>query len=284
VWELLTLSGVTLFARRRRAVAVFVLRRSGATGSGPMRLLSRLSERGVHRLVRRRRLWPASDSPLALDQVEEATGVRGTLVPIPPRRATAPAGPRSGAPVVSLLGSFRMEKGAAHYDAVVRAALDQRPDVELDVQVGEGQAADGSAALARELRDAWGDHDRVRLHDAFIAADEYDAIVTRTDVVVLPYDVDAYGTGTSGILHEVLAAGGVVLTTPIAWALSEYDDHPRVRFLHAADAETLTREVGEAIELALEARADPPAAAGDDAFAARWNDAVTAAERWIDRG
>jgi hypothetical protein len=184
--------------------------------------------------------------------------------------------------VVALLGAFRAEKGAAHYDAVVRAALAYDAAVEVDAQVGEGQGPDGSDALARELHSAWDGHERVRLHGGFLEPDEYDGVIARTDVVVLPYDVGAYGTGTSGILHEVLTAGGVVLTTPIEWATSEYGDHPRVRFLTATDPPTIEREVGAALELAARTRGDAAASGPppDDEFVARWREAVDAAARW----
>jgi glycosyltransferase involved in cell wall biosynthesis len=280
-WELLTLRAVTVPARRRRAVAVFVVRRSGATGSRLLRLLSRLSDASVRSLVRARRLWPASDSRLILDRVEAATGVRGTLLPIPPRGGGR-AGPRTGPPVVGLLGSFRMEKGAAHYDAIIRAALDHAPDVEVDVQVGEGQRLDRSDELARRVREAWAGHPRVRLHGGYLDESEYDAILARSDLVVLPYDVDAYGGGTSAILHEAVAGSAAVLTTPIAWAVSEYGDHPRVRFLDALDEATLRPALGAALELGVGARGEAPGAAAGDEFAERWREATRAAAAWTD--
>ncbi|MDQ3936255.1 MAG: glycosyltransferase, partial [Actinomycetota bacterium] len=254
-WELLTLRAVTLLSRRRRGVAVFVLRRSGMTGSRFLERLSSLADRSVRSLVRSRRLWPASDSSLVLNELREATGVQGTLLPIPVRRSALAAGPRTGPPVVSLVGAFRREKGAAHYRAVVEAALEHDPTVEVDVQLGGGSAADDSAALAAELQEAWAGEPRVRAHGTFLAADEYDAILARSDIVVTPYEVEVYGTGTSGVINEALAAGAVVLTTPIAWAVSEYDEHPRVRFLPATDRRTIARELGEAIDLGLRARA-----------------------------
>ncbi|HEV2815023.1 MAG TPA: glycosyltransferase [Solirubrobacteraceae bacterium] len=276
-WDFLTLRVVA--HGRRRAVAACVLRRSGTGGSRLVERIVALAERSTRSLVRARRLWPVSDSSLLLDEVARDTGVCGTLVPIPQRGSRA-VEPRTGPPVVSLLGAFRMEKGAAHYDAVLRAVT-ARDDAEVDVQVGEGNPLDGSAEYARRVQAAWADHPRVRLHGGFLDADEYDRIVARSDVVVLPYDTAAYGTGTSGILHEALAANAVVLTTPIAWALSEYGDHPRVRFLPALDDATLARELPAAIELGLRSRDAPPeqAEAGHDDFRGRWSEAVEAALR-----
>lgn len=270
LWELLTLWAVTWWPGRR-AVALFVLRRSGAAGSPFLERLSDLAERSVRSLVRSGKLVPASDSRILLDELERATGVRGTLLTIPRRRVEPQ--PRTGPPVVSLIGAFRAEKGARHYEAVVDEALAR--GAEVDVQIGEGWEPDGSAALARTLREKWAGDPRVRVHGSFLPADEYDTIVGRTDVVVAPYDVEVYGTGTSGVLHEAVDAGSVVLTTPIQWAVSEYGDHPRVRFLHTMDR--LGEALGEAIELGVAVRDNAVDEMAADEFGDRWREALAAA-------
>jgi glycosyltransferase involved in cell wall biosynthesis len=267
---------------RRRVIAVFVLRRTGddahALAHPWSARAARIARVLVARLIRRGWLYPVSDSSLALDDWRSRGRVWvGSLVALPPppglNAGRLPT--RSGGPVVALVGSFRTERGAPHYNMVIEAAVELLEDVTLDVQLG-GQVQDGSVDFAESVRLRWRDDPRVRLHARYLADAEYVALLARADVVVLPYDATSYTTGTSGVLHEAVALGATVLTAPLAWATKDYAGHPRVHFIDRWDPETLRRELPGVTAAAVATRQPPVTAVSDD-FARSWGGAVSAA-------
>lgn len=279
--EKLMLALVSLF-RPSRAIAVFVLRRTGddinAREHPWVARGSRLAQTAVTLLIRRGWLYPVSDSALALKYWQERAGVSyGSAVALPPPASldgiALPS--RSGGPVVALVGSFRTERGAARYDAIIEASTDLLEDVSVDVQLG-GEDRDGSAAIATALRQRWQHDPRVRLHEGYLSDEEYASLLAGADVVVLPYDAASYTTGTSGVVHEALTLGATVVTSPLEWAAQQYGDHPRLHFLEEWNAETVRRELPLLVASAIDQRDVALPAASDD-FAADWTGAIEAA-------
>ena len=276
--EKLMLTLVSL-SRPSRAIAVFVLRRSGDDLNARERPWlsrgSRLAQRAVTLLIRRGWLYPVSDSALALDYWKERAGVsHGSAVALPPPPGidAGELPPREGGPVVALVGSFRAERGAGHYDAIIEAATDLVDDVSVDVQLG-GSERDGSAPIAAALRQRWQHDQRVRLHEGYLSDREYAGLLARADVAVLPYDAASYTTGTSGVVHEALTLGATVVTSPLAWAAQQFAGHPRLHFVEDWNAETVRRELPLLVRSAIERRDVALPAPGDD-FAADWIAAV----------
>ena len=275
-WELLFCRLVTL-GRRRSVVALFVLRRTDRESTGVAAAKDWLTGRVTDSLIHGRRVWPASDSTPALDSLRRRTGVQGSSLDLPGTRALIEEPRRDGPLSVGLLGAFRLEKGARYYDTAIRAALDSLPDVSLDVQT-EVQHPDGSAEIGSQLRKAWLDHPQVRLHDGYLPSESYAHLLGGCDIIILPYVVNEYGTGTSGVLHEAVTMGCTVLATPIVWARQEYGHHPHVVFLEGTDQKAFTAGLREAASRAMRHRTAARVQNQEGIFATSWQDALAAAE------
>lgn len=275
--DVLVLWLVSLLWPRRGARVLYVMRRTPSA-----ELLRhwnyRLADRLMLSLTRRGWLHPISDSRVALEDWQRRAGVRdGSLVAIPPppdpgREAGGERPAPPGTPTFGLVGALRAEKGAAAYEAVVETALDAFPAAGFHVQLGS-PAADRREDVVATLERRWGADPRVRLHEGHLDPADYAGILADCDVVVMPYDVERYGTGTSGVLHEARASGAAVLTTPIAWAVAEYSGDPDVVFLPDTSPERLREGLRAAAARAGE-RAHRPAGEGTRAFADTWRDAV----------
>jgi hypothetical protein len=283
VWHTPELRDFVLFAvastlvRRSKSAAVFVLRRDGAGIVGRAGLKARLLEALVPWLIRSGRVYPVSDSRTALEHwLSRAPHASGSVISIPAPQI-ARADPSAGAPVVGLVGGFRIEKGAARYDVVIRAALSLFPEGRVKVQLGPGNTVEEAEIAARLERD-WSNEPRVDLKTGHLTAEEYAAQIAGTDVVVLPYDVALYGAGTSGVLHDALTLGCTVLATRIAWAAERFADHPRLVWLESTAEADLREGLRRAVEVSL---SGPAAPAIEDSFAADWNATLGAAWRQL---
>jgi len=278
--DVLLLWLVSVGRRRPRARVLHVMRRS-PSGERLRQRNHRIADRLMLRLTRRGWLHPISDSRVALEDWQRRAGVRdGSIVAIPPPPAAGEAANRGRAPVLGsptsgLVGALRAEKGAAVYESVVETALREFPEAGFHVQLGS-PAPDRREDVVAVLTRRWGDDPRVRLHSGHLQPAEYAGLLADCDVVVLPYDVERYGTGTSGVLHEALASGAAVLTTPIAWAVAEYATDPDVVLLPDTTPERLAEGLRAAARRAAE-RAPRPADEGEERFVASWREAVLAA-------
>lgn len=268
--------------RRSSAVGLFVLRRSSAGIVGRDNLKARVLDIVIPQMIRRGLIHPASDSRLALDHwLAGDRGVHGSMLSIPCPAVVAEPSPRlDGGPAIGLLGRFRVEKGAHHYDAVIGAALAEFPEATVHAQVAAEPGSDESDIAAR-LHDNWEGNSRVVLVDEHLAADAYARLIASTDVVVLPYDTESYGSGTSGLLHDALALGRTVLATPIPWAAEAYSEHPGVVWLTGTDKTALAAGLRAAVTRALSQRHAGADGKTADSFAEDWRAAVAAAARLV---
>ncbi len=269
--------------RRSSAVGLFVLRRSAAGIVGRDNLKARVLDIVIPQMIRRRLIHPASDSRLALDHWLAGDGrVHGSLLSIPRPAAVVEITQRADeGQVIGLLGRFRVEKGAHHYDAVISAALAEFPEATVHVQVAAEPGSEESEMAAR-LHHNWEGDSRVVLVDEHLTADAYAHLIASTDVVVLPYDTGSYGSGTSGLLHDALALGRTVLATPIPWAAEAYSDHPGVVWLTGTDEAGLAAGLRAAVARALAQRRVGADGKTADSFAEDWQAAVAAAARLAD--
>lgn len=244
---------VRLRWRPPTAIYLFVLRRSASGIVGHSGWKSRALEKIVRSLARSGHLHPVSDSRSALSSWERITGTHGSLVSIPVRQRPAGLPPRSSDdPVVfGLAGLFRPEKGAAYYRDVIEIAL--AVPAEIRVQVPD-PIEDPVFPEAARLRVKFGDHKAVRFLHGHLDNETFTEFVSAIDVLVLPYDVASYGTGTSGIMHEVLALGGSVVTTRFTWAVDTFEDHPSVFWLDALTAACLGKQMAAAAKWSLRCR------------------------------
>ena len=271
--DFLMLALAALATRRPRATGLFVLRRDGPGIVGRPGAKARLLERLIPALIRRRYLYPVSDSRPVLEYwLARAGAVSGSLVsiPIPAARRIIS---KSAWPVVGLVGRFRIEKGARHYDAIIRLSLDLFPNGRVSVQLTPGLAGEEGELIAR-LLSSWSGHPRVELSLGHLPADQYADAVAATDIVVAPYEVSSYGDGTSGVLHDALSLGATVLATSIPWARDAFPNDPRIVWLRGTEPADLREGLLAAGE---RSKANRDQAREADSFAADWQAALSAA-------
>lgn len=260
--------------RRGRGRAVFVMRRDAAGITGPG-WRAWVLEGLVRRLARGRSLFMVSDARAALAHWKARTGRDGLLVSIPVRAARGTIAP-GAPPAVGLMGLFRIEKGGAHYDTVIEAALAAAPHTRVTCQLSQTGLRREEEKLARALLDKWSGDGRVEIHTEHLDATAFSELLHRQDIIILPYDVASYGPGTSGILFEAVAAGKIVLAAPIAWARQEYDGHPRVIWLAANNQAAIAAGMAAALSRVKAVRIAPLPAPTDD-FGQSWRAAIARA-------
>lgn len=250
---------------------VFVMRREpeGITAAG---WRADLLEWSVRSLARRGLIELVSDTPQAAKFWSDRVGRPCPLVTIPIRRPRVPPRVRAGA-TFALMGAFRVEKGAKIYDLVVETALALDPQTRVEMQIGVQGDDSVERRLAEQLRARWAQNPRVDIHD-HLSGEAFTDLLYRADVVVLPYDVESYGVGSSGVLFEALAAGRLVISTPIQWAWSEYGQHPGVFWIDRADPASLGQAIAEAHRRLPEWRSQPMPQRSDDLFAQSWFSAL----------
>lgn len=268
--------------RRRRGKCLFVLRRGPDSQSSSIKSdrLTRLLVGLTTGMIRRRVIIPVSDSRPALDAwLALVPGFRGETVAMPPLPATDdeepsyPPVPLHEGPLLAIPGRMRGEKGARNYPAVVAAALATLPDCAIAIQVSEDDEV-SRIALAG-LRERFGGNERVHLLDEHLSAGGYRALLGAADIVVLPYDVASYGGGTSGVVSDALAAGAVVVVSPIEWAVATYAADPHVIFIDdPASNNQLADAIARAATLAVNAGEAP---ALRETFAKSWRAAIDSA-------
>jgi len=267
----------TKLRRRSDAVGLFVFRRRADGIVGRNNWRARFLEWIVPGLIRYGWIYPISDSRSALAEWTRGTGTTGTLIAIPPPLgSSAPHPLPTGGPVIGLIGSFRMEKGARHYDQVIREALAAAPTATVKVQVSKDRAGE-LADITGRLLDDWATEPRVEILTGHLTPEAYADLIGSTDVVVLPYEPSTYSSGTSGVVHDTLALGRVVLTTRIAWAEEAYGDHDDVIWLQGTDPAAIRAGLKTALRRALARRSEVLTAPPDDTFARDWLDAIRAA-------
>lgn len=253
------------------------MRRGSAGIVGKAGWKSRALEIIVRSLARSGHFHPVSDSASALSSWENLTGTSGSLVTIPVRQRPADLPPKStdDAVVFGLVGLFRPEKGAAFYGKVIETALALAGPLRIDVQLPD-TSEDDAFPDAVALRKAHDGNDAVRFLNGHLDNETFSRLVSDIDVLILPYDIESYGTGTSGIMHEVLALGGTVVTTRFTWAVEEFGDRKEVLWLDSLEPRHLQDKLSEARELALYMResAASPVSRQSDTFRSSWIAAI----------
>jgi glycosyltransferase involved in cell wall biosynthesis len=136
------------------------------------------------------------------------------VLPIPHTHVPPSATVRAGVPVAVFLGGARSEKGFPLFVDAARGL--QRDPVRLIAQCNVDDPDDQTAAAARaELERLEGE--RVQLIREAVDSAGYYEILSKADIVVLPYRERNYRARTSGVLVEALAAGKPVVVTKGTW-------------------------------------------------------------------
>ena len=239
---------VAALLRRRggRGWGLFVMRRDGFGITGSRRL-GWVLEHLVSWLARHAPFSMTSDTRAAMDFWREKTGCEATILSIPVRKAPQGCARSPGqAPRIGLIGSFRAEKGAAAYAQLIRLALEMNPETIVECQISQGSSP-AEQNIARAIVGEFEANPRVHLHVDHLTSEQFTRLLYSVDIVVLPYVAETYGTGTSGVLFEGVAAGRIVAVTPIVWGVAEYGDHPAVVWLKGIDPDSLRLGLSEAV-------------------------------------
>jgi glycosyltransferase involved in cell wall biosynthesis len=197
------------------------------------------------------------------------------VLPDPPQGSTELELLKPAGPLVALAGDMRDDKGAEHYPSITEAVLAEFPDGAIAIQTSESNPAGESATAI--LKQRFASESRVQLISDYLGTDEYAQLMHAADIFVLPYDPVAYGGGSSGIINDALASGGLIVSTPLPWARTEFADEPSVVWIEdPADVEQLRTALREAQNRsASNGRARQEML---ERFAASWQDAASAAE------
>ncbi|PCJ59150.1 MAG: hypothetical protein COA65_06875 [Rhodospirillaceae bacterium] len=279
--DFIAFAAAALMRRRRgQGRGVFVMRRKAWAIVGRRGLKARLLDAVIKWMAPSRFFYMLSDSRSVMDYWLGCTGVDGPILSIPTRRPveTVTRKPEDSV-VIGLLGGFRLEKGASLYSAVIAMALGES-STEVDCQISENAAESEEIALMRSLTNKWQGNPRVRFHCGHLDATAFARLLYSVDIVVLPYDAESYGPGTSGILFEALAAGRIVAITRIDWAVQEYADHPNILWLEDRNSDTIKAALKNATERVVTARKTGGLSVPDtDQFKQTWCAALKDAAR-----
>lgn len=266
-----------LSRRRGKGTAIFMMRRdaAGIVGAG---LRARILDRIVRWLARDPAFAMVSDTRVAIDHWAKRTGRRISLISIPVRQppATSPRAPNALI-VIGLIGAFRLEKGAEHYNRIISTALRCAKPAIIACQLSPNGLSQREQDLATDVARKWVSDLRVEIHCEHLDADAFAALLYSIDILVLPYDTAKYGPGTSGLMFEALAAGLIVLATRIPWGMREFADHPAMIWLDDLGTETLAQALLEALGRVGEMRGrNGTPVVASSVFAESWFAAIAA--------
>ena len=196
-----------------------------------------------------------SDTKAAMKYWRDCTGVDGGIVSIPVRQPQAFIERKPGdAITIGLLGGFRIEKGAAIYEDILKWSFSLKQDIIFDCQITQTFYDPREQVLAQSLQTNWGNHRQVRLHIGHLDKNAYTHLLYSADIVLIPYDAATYGPGSSGVMFEAVAAGRIVAVTRIAWAVEEYANHPNIVWLEGLDQTAVMNGLQQAIAMVVERR------------------------------
>lgn len=270
--------------RGRPTAGVFMMRREAWAMLGRRGWRATFLERTVRVLCRTGSFFMMSDSRAALEHWTERTSAEGELVTIPARAPPAPGNLEARAgPTISLLGGFRLERGARLYPAIIEACL-RRPGVTVECHLGPVDAPDEEGDLTRQIAARWRNEPRVKLHFGHLSTEAFDRVLYQGDVVLLPYDAASYGPGTSGIMHEAVMAGRLVVSTAITWGVEQFGDDPHLIWIADNTLDSIMTGFDVAVVKLGGNPLPPTAAPRDDKFALTWDEALNNIEtRWRDK-
>lgn len=139
-------------------------------------------------------------------------------------------------PVFAFSGVMRHEKGIKFYDEIIDLTL---KTIENSFFVVHAVYLDKKMKTFYDhLKNKYKQNNRTMFIDRFLTDDEYSWFVGAIDVMVLPYDVKLYSSGTSGPMQETLSLGGSIICTKLEWAMDEFDGQNKIFWMDNYDIES----------------------------------------------
>ncbi|MEP6701749.1 MAG: glycosyltransferase [Betaproteobacteria bacterium] len=200
--------------RRPRLVLTFVMENFFALGTrrlGPLAPLYRFAARQLARVLPPERVLLGANSDEMAENVAAVIAQPVATFPIPKMYPPqSPSRGRDGDPVrVAILGHSRAEKGFLLVPALVLRC----PELNFIVQVSPAEAHTYWNEAADDVRAA----PNVELVEGTLATSAYHALMSRADIVLLPYDAALFPFRSSGVFSEAVAAGKVTVAPTGTW-------------------------------------------------------------------
>ncbi len=177
---------------------------------GYKKALDSILAKGVEKYVRL-----VTDSDILAEEYGLLTSLPIHVLPIPHTSAALPPFSAESPLTLSYLGNARATKGFQYLPYLadgVREALDSgawRAEFQANVMF----ARDTESVLAVQLLR----QKNVTLHEQELAAEEYEGLLHRSALIVVPYQLLYYYAQTSGVLCEALAASKAVVVPRGTW-------------------------------------------------------------------
>ncbi|HVA46627.1 MAG TPA: hypothetical protein VNH11_09660 [Pirellulales bacterium] len=149
---------------------------------------------------------------------------------------------------VVYLGDARLEKGYQWLPRLVEGAVAAGLPVRFTFQSNCSlAAAEPAVTAARQRLAALPPHYGVTLVNSPLSSEAYRALLLSADVVILPYDREAYRARSSGIFAEALAAGIPTLVPAGTWMASQLAPVRQLAELAFADPADLTKHLAHVL-------------------------------------
>ena len=162
----------------------------------------------------------ATDSERLAGEYEALCGLRPTVFPSPRIACASDEMRRDSAKasiLFSCLGPARFEKGVDILQQAIKLVLARRASQDmLFVVQWNADIKDDAGGIYPPDPELLQDR-RVQLLTKSLSSDEYDAEISRTDCMVLPYRRDSYFARISGVAVEGVTAGKPVIYTLGTW-------------------------------------------------------------------
>ena len=197
------------------------------------------------------KLWPDkirfyADTDALVAKYNALSPVRLQKIPIPFRQEKLLKflipGDKSHRHLV-YLGDARSEKGYQYLPELVADLWDdylQPGKVYFTIQSNYNVAGGETGILRSKLRLSQYPSQKVRLMEEPLQAEEYYQLLARADLVILPYDRQAYQR-SSGVLTEALAAGKPVVVPAHTWLAEQVDDSRAAVYQNPCHLSTVVR-------------------------------------------
>lgn len=165
-------------------------------------------------------------------------------LPVPVEPLPAKPACDNGPLIIGYLGDARDEKGFQHLPKLVEsfrsrpgAAAHARFLFQANFNVPEGEPG---SRYARSMLETY--HTVELVHGPFDSR-EYNALLQRMDIVLIPYAAENYSARSSGVLMEALSAGLPVLVPACSWMAGLIEPARQRHFLSLFAVETPVDEV-----------------------------------------
>jgi hypothetical protein len=148
----------------------------------------------------------------------------------------------------AFLGRLHYEKGMMHYEILIEHIL-KFESVGVFLQLSADENDNLAQHVYNSLAEKYKRNSHVYIHIGQLSDADYETVIESSDIGVTPYNVDAYGYGTSGVAAEFIMSGKVLLSSELDWLLENYKSSGVITFFDPKDRTLLLTRIEEAVSL-----------------------------------